>query len=136
LIRVLPVLIELGLLIYCLIDCIQTPEGEVRNLPKMAWILLIVVLPVIGGIAWLFAGRPPGQRGIAQRPSARSAGGVPDVNRRSAQAPKGPDDDPEFLRQMRAGNAEQDDLLRRWEEDLRRRERQLRPPDDEDPPAT
>ena len=33
LLRALPGLIELGLLIYGLIDCIQTPDGAVRNLP-------------------------------------------------------------------------------------------------------
>ena len=56
--RVLPTLIELGLLLYCLIDCIQAPEGTVRNLPKWAWIILIILVPLIGPLAYLFAGRP------------------------------------------------------------------------------
>jgi hypothetical protein len=128
-VRVLPALIELGLLIYCLIDCIQTPEGEVRNLGKLWWIVLIVLLPLIGGIAWLFAGRPTGPRGNVSWPSTRTAG-LPD-HERPAQAPRGPDDDPEFLQQMRTSNQEQDDLLRRWEDDLRRREEKLRRPDEE-----
>lgn len=132
-IRVLPALIELGLLIYCLIDCIQTPEGEVRNLGKGWWIVLIILLPLIGGVAWLVAGRPAGRRGNVAWPATRTAG-FPEYER-PKQAPRGPDDDPEFLRQMRTSNREQEDLLRRWEDDLRRREEQLRKPDDEPPTA-
>ena len=36
---------EIGLLVYCLIDAIQTPDAEVRNLPKIVWILLILFIP-------------------------------------------------------------------------------------------
>ncbi len=55
-IRYLPVVVELVLLVFCLVDCVQTPADRVRNLPKLVWVLLIVVLPVVGGIAWLVAG--------------------------------------------------------------------------------
>ncbi|MFB9376320.1 PLD nuclease N-terminal domain-containing protein [Kineococcus gynurae] len=57
-IRILPALLELALLVFCLIDCIQTDKDRVRNLPKVAWIVLIILLPLVGGIAWLVAGRP------------------------------------------------------------------------------
>jgi hypothetical protein len=123
-IRFLPVVVELFLLVFCLIDCIQTPEHEVRNLPKLAWVLLIIILPLIGGIAWLVAGRPQSQSRGRQVPwpSTRTAG-FPEYERpRRAVAP---DDDPEFLAEMKRGNAEQEALLRKWEEDLRRREREL-----------
>jgi hypothetical protein len=131
--RLAPVLIELALLIYCLIDAIQTPDHEVRNLPKVVWVLLILLLPVIGGIAWLVAGRP--QRGGASRqvpwPTTQTAG-YPEYERPEREV-RGPDDDPEFLHEMKRGNDEQERLLQRWEDDLRRREQQLKPPSDEDP---
>jgi hypothetical protein len=126
--RILPALIEITLTLYCLIDAIQTPEGEMRNLPKMIWILLILFIPVIGPIVWLIAGRP--QRGSARQvpwPSTQTAG-FPEYER---PRPLGPDDDPEFLREMKRGNDEQEQLLSRWEEDLRRREQQLKPPSEE-----
>lgn len=82
--RLLFPLINLALMIYCLIDCIQTDTPRVRNLPKTLWVLLIVILPLAGGVAWLVAGRPPRQPREPGRPRS--------------QAPRGPDDDPDFLR--------------------------------------
>jgi hypothetical protein len=59
-------------------------------------------------------------------PATRTAG-FPEYER---PRPLGPDDDPDFLRQMKSGNDEQEQLLNRWEEDLRRREEQIKPPPD------
>jgi hypothetical protein len=97
-IRVVIYLVELSLLVYALIDCIQTEGERVRNLPKIGWILLIVLVPVVGPIAWLLAGRP--QRGGSGQPSWRpsSAGGP--TPRSGSRPPLGPDDDPEFLRHL------------------------------------
>jgi hypothetical protein len=124
----LPVLLEIGLLIFCLIDVIQTPEHEVRNLAKGLWILLIIIIPLIGGIAWLVAGRPvrSGDAGRRSVPWAASqTSGFPE-HERARREPRGPDDDPEYLNQIRQVNEEQESTLKRWEDDLRRREEQLR----------
>ena len=136
-IRVLPVLIQLGLLVYCLIDCIQTDSVLVRNLPKAAWVLLIVFLPLVGGIAWLVAGRP--ERGATARavpwPSTATAG-FPEYERPRATAP---DDDPEFLAGLRESDDRHERMLRDWEADLRAREQGLRDRDrspEDGPPAT
>jgi hypothetical protein len=55
---VLFVLLTVGFWAYCLIDAIMTPQEELRSLTTVKWALLITVLPVIGAIAWLLAGRP------------------------------------------------------------------------------
>ncbi len=117
-IRVVLDLLVLALIVYCLIDCIQTPDAEVRGLPKWAWIVLVVLLPLVGSIAWLVAGRPPRGEGAPRRvpwPAGRS--GYP-------TAARGPDDDPDFLHDLssglRTGSVPDDDALREWEEDLRR----------------
>jgi hypothetical protein len=122
--RGLPILIELGLLIFCLIDAIQTPESEVRNLPKWAWIVLILIIPLIGGIAWLVAGRParsPGSR--VPWPSGQTAG-YPEYERPARQL--APDDDEAFLAQLRKVDDEHEQALKQWEDNLRRREQELR----------
>ncbi|TQJ49450.1 PLD nuclease N-terminal domain-containing protein [Phycicoccus sp. SLBN-51] len=85
--RVLPWLLGIALTVYAAVDCIQTEEDRVRNLPKLVWVFLILLFAVAGPLAWFIAGRPRGQwptRGPGQRPSA----------------PRGPDDDPDFLRNL------------------------------------
>ena len=44
--------------IYCLYDVITTHDGLVRNLPKIAWFVIVLVLFDIGSILWLCFGRP------------------------------------------------------------------------------
>ena len=85
--RVLLTLALLGLTIYALVDCIQTEESRQRNLPKIVWLLLILLFPAVGPVAWLLAGRPG--------PAQRGRGGPT-----SRPSPRGPDDDPDFLRNL------------------------------------
>jgi hypothetical protein len=84
--RYLPVLLWIGLLVYCIVDVLQADGVRVRALPKAFWILLIVLVPFVGPIAWLLAGRPVSGAGAARS----SFGG-----RRTR--PASPDDDPDFL---------------------------------------
>lgn len=50
--------IGLGFMVWCLVDAISTDGRRIRNLPKVAWVLLILFLPLVGSIAWLLGGRP------------------------------------------------------------------------------
>ena len=66
--RYLPVILSLALTVYCAVDAIQTPDGAARTLPKIAWLILILLFPFIGPVAWLIAGRPrKGARGVPQQ---------------------------------------------------------------------
>jgi hypothetical protein len=91
-------LVELVLLVYCVLNIATTPEHEVRNLPRMVWLLLVVVLPLAGGIAWLAAGRPLGPP--QPRPRARAVPSAYDRPGRATAA--SPDDDVAFLEGLRA----------------------------------
>ncbi|MBN9374740.1 MAG: PLDc_N domain-containing protein [Cellulomonas sp.] len=121
--RVLPFFVEIGLLVYCLIDCLQSDEGRIRNLSKTGWIILIVLLPLAGGVAWLVAGRPvtTGPRRVPW-PSTQTAG-FPEYER---PRPLGPDDDPTFLASRQRSDERHEQMLRDWEQQLRERERRLR----------
>jgi hypothetical protein len=110
--RWLPLLLVVALQIYALIDCIQTRRSDTRHLPKLAWLILIVIAPLLGAVGWLVFGRP-------RRVDAARNGAAPDAPR----GPVGPEDDPEFLRQLRQVDIEHERMLKQWEEDLRRRER-------------
>ena len=97
--RVLMFLLPLVLAVYALVDCIQTPDEKVRHIPKIGWIVLIVLIGVVGPIAWLITGR---QRNV----------GLPGARR--APGPLAPDDDPDFLRGLgeddwRSPRAKRDD---------------------------
>ena len=122
--RLLPVLLLLAFQVYCLVNCIQTPDEQVRNLPKPLWLLLIVLLGGIGGVAWLIAGRPrassAGRGGSGPLLGRAGAPGSPPRGNR----PLAPDDDPEFLRSLRRAAEEQ----RRRQ---REAERAKKPPEDE-----
>ena len=44
-IRYLPYVLSLALTVYCLVDAIQADDQAVRNLPKIAWLILILLFP-------------------------------------------------------------------------------------------
>ncbi len=93
--RVIVVLIWFSLLVYALLDCAQTDQTRVRNLPKVVWLMLIVLAPFLGAVLWLVSGRPArGAPGHAAWPR----GGTPPTQRSRPPTPRGPDDDLEFLR--------------------------------------
>ena len=109
------------LAIYAVIDCIQTDESEIRGLPRIGWIALIVLITVVGPVAWLIAGRPRGGRSLlAGLPGLAGKGGA--RPRPGEEPPRmlAPDDDPEFLGQLGSHNA-YDRQLEEWEEELRKR---------------
>ena len=107
-------LIELCLVIYCVLNVITTPEGEVRNLPKLLWLLLVVVIPIVGGIAWLVAGRPQGP--ARSMPYKGNRGAPPEYDRPGRATALSPDDDAAFLRSLK----ERADAQRRQAEIERR----------------
>ncbi|MCU1431710.1 MAG: hypothetical protein JWP95_815 [Actinotalea sp.] len=122
--RFLPVVIELGLLVFCLIDCIQTDSVVVRNLNKTLWILLIIFVPIVGAVAWLVAGRPQGgQRGRTVPWPSTATAGFPEYER--PHPARGPDDDEAFLADLKKPDHEHEAMLAQWEHQLRDREAQL-----------
>jgi hypothetical protein len=91
----MPLLVGLALLafwLYCLFDVITTPDEESRSLPKLLWVVIVVLLIPVGGLFWLLLGRPNGPR------VPRSL--FSDDKPPRPEAPKGPDDDPDFLKDL------------------------------------
>jgi len=48
--------LTLLLVIAALIDIITRSDDQVRHLPKLVWVLLVVILPLIGSIVWFVVG--------------------------------------------------------------------------------
>jgi phospholipase D-like protein len=113
---------ELLLAIFALISCISARDDEVRALPRFVWLFIILLFPIVGPIVYLVAGRP---ETAGPQNTWRAGGGFPEAAR--PQRSVAPDDDPEFLRSLRESQARADEeMLKQWEADLRRREDDLR----------
>lgn len=83
--------------VFSIVDCAVQPSTRHRGVRKAVWILIVVLIPVIGGILWFTIGR-------------RRA------NEKGAIRVIAPDDDPAFLRSI--SKSEQDARIRRLEEEL------------------
>ena len=93
--------LSIALTVFALADCVQTQDDKVRCVPKWAWIVLIVLIPWVGPLTWLFVGK--------ERSWGRGSSGSPGPRR---DGPLAPDEDPEFLRKL--------------DEDIRRERRERR----------
>lgn len=109
------------LVVVALIDCFSAEVHEIRSLPRAAWGLVILLVPVLGAIGWFVAGQPrrwtppppdePGTRNL--RTPARP---------RRRRPVRHADDDPGPLDGLPLRGGSDRELRRRWERDLRRRE--------------
>ena len=116
--------LEILLVLVALIDCLSTEQDAVRNLPKIVWVILILLFSPIAGIAWFIAGRPRRQH-VGSAGARKPGGGSPEHQRPGR--PMAPDDDPDFLRTLGgAPTSGDDELFTAWEADLRRREEDLK----------
>ncbi|MFP7707422.1 PLD nuclease N-terminal domain-containing protein [Trueperella sp. LYQ141] len=93
--RILPIIFLIALVIYAVMDCVRTPVMPAR-ISKLAWLLLIILVPGIGALIWLYFKYQnvfnSGYRSVGfGRPAAPSG-------------PVAPDDDPEFLARLEARN--------------------------------
>ncbi|WP_327325381.1 PLD nuclease N-terminal domain-containing protein [Streptomyces sp. NBC_01210] len=130
--RYLPFLLVLALWIYAFIDCLNTPEQEVKHLPKVVWIIIVLLFGevLIGPVAWLVAGR-------ARKVSAD--GSTSSERHRNRTEWVAPDDNPDFLKSLKdeaapSKEVKDEALLKDWEADLRRREEELKRRENGDDP--
>lgn len=97
--------IELVLVVLALISALSV--DRVRNLPRFLWVLVLLVIPLLGPIAYFLFGRPV--------PAP-----VEGLRRRTAPPPSSPDDDPDFLRRVDTEQSRRDrELLAQWERELK-----------------
>ncbi|MFJ6678576.1 PLD nuclease N-terminal domain-containing protein [Microbacterium sp. NPDC091382] len=83
--------------VYSIVDCALQPPTRHRGVSKPIWLLIVILLPVVGGVLWFVIGRA---RASSQRVTFRA-----------------PDDDPDFLGRI-STSSDQDERIRRLEEEL------------------
>ncbi|MFN8027228.1 MAG: PLD nuclease N-terminal domain-containing protein [Acidimicrobiia bacterium] len=110
----------LGFWLWALLDCIFTPRESVRNLPKLLWVALIVLLWVFGALGWVLFGRTPrdrrtarGERGEMAIEPARRPSRLDDLPVESAPAA------PQHITDARS--AELDAQIAAWEAEQARK---------------
>lgn len=90
------VLLLIAFWVYSIVDCALLPPTRHRGVSKPVWILIVVLLPVLGGILWFIVGRG---------------------RQRTAPVSTAPDDDLEFLGSI-GSISDQDERIRRLEAEL------------------
>jgi len=97
--------VQLVLLVLALIGALSA--DRVRNMPRALWVLVVLVIPLVGPIAYFLWGRPvpaPHESRPVHRAGAR---------------PAAPDDDPDFLRNVDTEQSRRErELLAQWEREL------------------
>jgi len=67
--------LPLVLLIAALADIITRPDWQVLHLPKIVWVLLVILIPLVGSILWFAIGREyVGRGGTSAAPAPHAAG--------------------------------------------------------------
>jgi hypothetical protein len=116
--RYLPFILILALTIYAFIDCLNTPEDEVKHLPKVVWVIIILLFSIVGPSVWFATGK------LRHAPAGESTPSQWHRNHRTQWV--APDDNSEFLQSLKGENEKDEGLLKDWEADLRRREEELK----------
>lgn len=102
---------------WALFDCISTDASLCRNLPKVAWVIIVILLASIGGLAWLLLGRPEKSHPTRfQRPIEREA--RPKPRRQAAAEDHARERAPSDITDRRS--AELDREIERWEAEQRK----------------
>jgi hypothetical protein len=112
--------VQVVLVVLTLISVLSA--DRVRTMPRALWVLVILLVPLLGPVAYLLTGRPVAEGGTPHGPHGRRP-----VRPRSG--PSAPDDDPDFLKTLDPHRSKRDrELFEQWERDLRRREGEQTPP--------
>jgi hypothetical protein len=110
--RLLPIafIVWVAFTVFTVVDVALIERSRIRGLPKPGWIVLVLLVPIVGGVLWFTVGRV--RNGEAAVGTAR-------------RGPVAPDDDPEFLRRLNREKA--------MEDRIEQLEQELRDLDDDDP---
>lgn len=82
--------------VFAIVDVSVQHPSRHRGVSKPVWVLLVVLIPVLGGLLWFVVGR---------------------TRKSTAATRNAPDDDPEFLGRL-GSISDQDERIRRLEEEL------------------
>ncbi|WP_311524106.1 PLD nuclease N-terminal domain-containing protein [uncultured Varibaculum sp.] len=120
-------LVQILLAVYALVDCLRTDKSDLPGrLPRAFWLLIIIVLPLFGPLAWIViswarnADSPDGRVEIPRNPLEIFRGSGERSRSQEPEIPEAPDDNPDFLFSLEA-KMRREKLAREAEEEALRR---------------
>ena len=91
--------------VYCVITVLMSRDDEVEHLPKIGWLILVLLFPLVGGLAWILIGR--GRQTAARSAYERAVPEFPEYDRPGRFSGATPESDEAFLRRIRERAEEQ-----------------------------
>lgn len=61
-------LLVLAAMVFAIVDIILRDESQVKHLPKMMWLILVILIPLLGTILWFALGREYPERQAPRPP--------------------------------------------------------------------
>ncbi|MGL3151031.1 PLD nuclease N-terminal domain-containing protein [Microbacterium sp. A82] len=58
-------ILTFALMVGALISIITRDDSQVKYLPKMVWLIIVILLPLVGSVLWFALGREPGEGGVS-----------------------------------------------------------------------
>lgn len=96
-VRALPYIVPIALALFALLDLWRSTQVERAQIHPAAWVA-IILLPVIGPVAWIVVSRSRRSRAGTGSPAPGRPGPAGPAGRRPTRSgPVAPDDDPDFL---------------------------------------
>ncbi|MEV8212585.1 PLDc N-terminal domain-containing protein [Leifsonia sp. NPDC077715] len=119
-------LIVFALFVFALVDIILRRQDQVKHLPKVAWVFIVILLPLVGSILWFAVGReyePSTQRRTLRMPTVGRPATAPSPVEYSARRETDPLSTEAQLAALEREieQAERDQRIRQLEQELRRR---------------
>jgi hypothetical protein len=109
-------LLIVALLIFALVDLITSDNSQVKHLPKSMWVFVILLLPLVGSLVWLLAGKD-------RSPVSEGWGSFGDPNQKRESAPKSTTEDELDALDREIEFHEKQDKIKRLEAELEKRRR-------------
>jgi hypothetical protein len=109
-------LLTLALLIFALVDLITSDNSQVKHLPKLVWVLIVLFFPLVGSIVWLLVGKD-------RSPVSDGWGSFGDPHRQRDVAPKTTTEQELEALEREIEFHEKQDKIKRLEAEIEKRRR-------------
>ena len=108
-------LLTFALFVVALLDVIMRREDQIKHLPKVSWVFIVIFVPLVGAILWFTIGREyesgPRPRRVSRPPSSATNAHAPYASSTEAQL---------AALEHEIELAERDKRIRELEEQMRR----------------